>query len=63
MRKPAFWICKKGANQLRGNNAANQRLCFSYIDSRIPLLPKSENFKPLQPSSVVAQPGLCGNSP
>ena len=32
----------KGADQLRGNHAANQRLCFSYIDSTIPLLSKSK---------------------
>ena len=47
MRKPAFCICEnKDAEQLRGNREADQRLCFRYIDSTIPLLPKSENFKP-----------------
>ena len=36
MRKPAFCICKnKGADQLHGNPAADQRLSM-------PLLPKSE---------------------
>ena len=40
MRKPAFCICeKKDADQLRGNREADQRLCFRYIDSTIPLLP------------------------
>ena len=39
MRKPAFCICEnKGADQLRGNREADQRLCFRYIDSTIPLL-------------------------
>ena len=43
MRKPAFCICKnKDADQLRGNREADQRLCFRYIDSTIPLLPKSK---------------------
>ena len=33
MRKPAFCICKnKGADQLHGNRAADQRLCFRCID-------------------------------
>ena len=41
MRKPAFCICEnKGADQLRGNRAADQRLCFRYIDGTIPLLHK-----------------------
>ena len=41
VRKPAFCICEnKAADQLRGNREADQRLCFSYIDSTIPLLPK-----------------------
>ena len=43
MRKPAFCICEnKDADQLRGNREADQRLCFRYWDSTIPLLPKSE---------------------
>ena len=42
MRKSTFCICKnKDADQLRGNCEADQRLCFRYIDSIIPLLPKS----------------------
>ena len=48
MRKSAFCICEnKDADQLRGNREADQRLCFRYIDSTIPLLSKSEIFKPL----------------
>ena len=43
MRKPAFCICEnKDADQLRSKCAADQRLCFRYIDSTIPLLSKSE---------------------
>ena len=38
MRKPAFCICEnKDADQLRGNREADQRLCFRYTDSTIPL--------------------------
>ena len=59
MRKPAFCICEnKDADQLRSNCAADQRLCFRYTDSKIPLLPKSE-ISSLEPSSVVVQLGLC----
>ena len=40
VRKPAFRICEnKDADQLRGNREADQRLCFRYTDSTIPLLP------------------------
>ena len=43
MRKRAFSICKnKDADQLHSNCAADQPLCFRYIDRTIPLLPKSE---------------------
>ena len=43
MRKPAFCICEnKDADQLRGNREADQRLCFRYTDSTIPILSKSE---------------------
>ena len=59
MRKRAFCICKnKGADQLCvGNLAADQGLCFRYIDSIIYLLPKAE-ISSLYPFSVVALPGL-----
>ena len=43
MGKPT--ICKgenKGADQLRGNREADQRLCFRYSDCTIPLLLESE---------------------
>ena len=53
MRKPAFCICEnKDADQLRGNREADQRLCFRYIDSTIPLLPNYE-ISSLYPSFVV----------
>ena len=43
MSKPTFRICEnKDADQLRGNREADQRLCFRYIDSIIPLLSKSK---------------------
>ena len=42
MRKPDFCLGEnKGADQLRGNREADQRLCFRYSDSTIPLLLKS----------------------
>ena len=60
VRKPAFCICEnKDADQLRGNREADQRLCFRYIDSTIPLPSKSE-ISSLYSSSVAVQPGLCG---
>ena len=59
MRKPEFCKCEnKDADQLRGNPEADQRLCFCYTDSTVPLLPKSE-ISSLWPSSVAVQPGLC----
>ena len=59
MRKPVFCICQnKGTDQLRSNCAADQHLCFRYIDSSIPLLPKSK-ISSLSPSSVAVQPDLC----
>ena len=41
--KPTICIGEnKGADQLRSNREADQRLCFRYTDSTIPLLLKSE---------------------
>ena len=38
MRKHAFYILEnKGADQLSSYRAADQRLCFHYIDSTSPL--------------------------
>ena len=43
MTKADFFICKnKGPDQLHCNPAADQCLCFRYIDSKIPVLHKSE---------------------
>ena len=48
MGKPVFCICEnKGADQLRGNRASDQRLCFRYIDITIPQLSKIRNSMPL----------------
>ena len=51
MGKPTICI---GENK----GAADQRLCFPYVDSTIPLLSKSK-ISCLQPSSVLVQLGLC----
>ena len=59
MRKPAFCICEnKDADQPPGDREADQRLCFRYIDSTIPLFSKSE-ISSLKPFSVTEQTGLC----
>ena len=59
MRKPFFCICKnKDVDQLRGNREADQRLCFNYMDSTIPLVSKSK-ISSIQLSSVAVQLGLC----
>ena len=43
MGKPTICIGEnKGADQLRGNREADQRLCFRHTDSTIPLLSKSK---------------------
>ena len=43
MTKPTICICEnKDADQLRGNREADQRLCFRYTDSTVPVLLKSE---------------------
>ena len=59
MRKPTICICEnKDADQLRGNREADQRLCFRYTDSTLPLLLKSE-ISSFWPASVTVQPDLC----
>ena len=43
IRKPTICICEtKGADQLRSNCEADQRLCFRYTYSTVPLLFKSK---------------------
>ena len=60
VRKPALCICEnKDADQLRGNHEADQHLCFRFIDSTIPLLPKSK-ISSLYLFLMAVQPGLCG---
>ena len=59
MRKATICICEnKDADQLHGNREADQRLCFRYMDSTIPLLLKSE-ISSFWPASVTVQPDLC----
>ena len=59
MGEPTICICEnKDADQLRGNREADQRLCYRYTDSTLPLLFKSE-ISSFQPASVTAQPNLC----
>ena len=59
MTKLEFCICKnKATDELHSICAADQRLCFRYIDSTIPLLPKSI-LSCLYPFSAAVQPGLC----
>ena len=59
MGKPTICIGEnKGADQLRGNREADQRLYFRYSESTIPLLLKSEISR-LQASSCL----LCFYSP
>ena len=42
VRKPVFAYAKTNADQLHGDREADQRLCFSYTDSTVPILPKSK---------------------
>ena len=58
MGKPTICIGEnKGADQLRGNREADQRLCFRYSDSTLPLLPTYVSCFYLY--SVLVQVGLC----
>ena len=58
MGKPDFCLCEnKGADQLRSNCEADQRLCFRYTDSTISLLLKSE-ISSFWPASVTVQVGF-----
>ena len=59
MGKPTISMGEnKDTYQLRSSCEADQRICFRYTDSTIPILSKSE-IPSLQPSSVTVQPGLC----
>ena len=60
MRKPTFCLCEnKDADQFRGNREADQRRCFRYIDSTIPVLSKSD-IGPLRSISIASSPRLSG---
>ena len=61
MRKPAFRICEKGAEQI--SCAVSRQLISTFVFATlivcmITLLPESE-ISSLQKSSVVVQSGLC----
>ena len=61
MGKPTICIGEnKDGDQLRGNGEADQRLCFRYSDSTIPLLhvPNSK-ISSFYLFSVLVQLGLC----
>ena len=59
MRKPTICIGEnKDADQLLGNREADQRLCFHYKDSTLPLLLKSE-ISSFWLYCVTVQPGWC----
>ena len=58
-RKLDFCLCEnKGADQLCSNCTADQRLCFRYSDSTIPLLLIAK-ISSIWPASVTVQAGLC----
>ena len=59
MGKPTICMGEnKATDQLRSSCQADQRICFRYTDSTIPILSKSE-ISSLLPSSVTVQPRLC----
>ena len=45
-------------NQLRSNCKADQRLCFRYMDSTFPILPKAE-ISSFLPYSETVQVDVC----
>ena len=58
-KKADFCLCEnKGADQLRSNCEADQRLCFHYADSTLSLLIKSEISRFYAASGIV-HVGLC----
>ena len=58
-KKPRFCLCEnKGADQLRSNCTADQRLCFRYTDSTLSLLIKSE-ISSFYAASGTVHVGLC----
>ena len=60
MGKPTICICEnKDADQLRSNCEADQRLCFRYSDSTVPLLLSKSKISSFNFFSVLVQVGLC----
>ena len=58
-KKTRFCLCEnKGADQLRSNCKADQRLCFRYTDSTLSLLIKSE-ISSFYAASGTVHVGLC----
>ena len=58
-KKADFCLCEnKGADQLRSNCEADQRLCFRYTDSTLSLLIKSE-ISSFYAASGTVHVGLC----
>ena len=61
MRKPDFCICESnGADKLCNNCTADQRFCFRYSDSLIPLLHIAKRSN-VYPAPVTVQADLCRN--
>ena len=59
MGKPTIYIGEnKGADQLRSNCEADQRLCFRYSESTVPLLHIS-GISSFYLFSALVQAGLC----
>ena len=58
MRKPVFNAYAKTKVKISCTQLIMQSLYFRYIDSTIPLLPKSE-ISSISPSSVVVHPAVC----
>ena len=60
MEKPTICICEnKDADQLRGNREADQRLCFRFTDSTIPLqanLIITLSLGSIETDSVISEP-------
>ena len=58
-KKTGFCLCEnKGADQLRSNCEADQRLCFRYTDSTLSLFIKSE-ISSFYAASGTVHVGLC----
>ena len=57
--KVTVLICFLHICENKGHLAADQHLCFHKVDTKIPLLRKSE-ITSVYPSSVAVQPSFCG---